>query len=106
MYIHIHIHIYMCILNVYTYDLRRHQTCHLRKRNEKLGQAWVLGPEDRRNIETQIPSHVEIESIELRPTLYVCYVAVFVLRFVLQFLKLFRRHQTCHFCEHATSAAA
>ena len=33
------------------------------------GQAWVLGPEDRSNTETEIPNHVEIESIEPRLTL-------------------------------------
>ena len=40
-----------------------------RLRNKKLGPAWVLSPEDRSNIETKIPNHVEIESIEPRPTL-------------------------------------
>ena len=40
-----------------------------RLRNMRLGPAWVLGLEDQRNIETKIPSHVEIEAIELRPTL-------------------------------------
>ena len=36
--------------------------------DNKLGPAWVLGPEDRSNVETEIPNHVEIESIEPRPT--------------------------------------
>ena len=38
-------------------------------RSSKLGPAWALGPEDRNNIETELPNHVEFESIELRPTL-------------------------------------
>ena len=42
-----------------------------RSRNDKLGPAWVLGPEDRSSIETEIPNHVETESIEPRPTLTV-----------------------------------
>ena len=39
------------------------------------GPAWVLGPEDRSNIETKIPNHAEIKSIEPIPTLGVltCY---------------------------------
>ena len=40
-----------------------------RLRDDKLGPAWVLGPEDRSNIETKTPRHVEIESNEPRPTL-------------------------------------
>ena len=40
-----------------------------RLRNNQLGPAWASGPEDRSNIETKIPIHVEIESIEPRPTL-------------------------------------
>ena len=40
------------------------------------GAAWVLSPEDRSNLETQILNYVGIESIERRPTLtmYICYV--------------------------------
>ena len=37
--------------------------------NAKIGPAWALGPDDRSNIETEIPSRVEIESMEPRPTL-------------------------------------
>ena len=40
-----------------------------RSRNKKLGPAWALGPEDRSDIETKTPNHVEIESIEPRPSL-------------------------------------
>ena len=40
-----------------------------RRRVQAAGPAWVWGPEDRSNIETEIPNHVEIESIEPRPTL-------------------------------------
>ena len=40
---------------------------HLRK--EKLAPAWVLGPEDRSNIESSIPNNVEIESIGPKTTL-------------------------------------
>ena len=38
-------------------------------RYNKLGPARVLGPEDRSNIESKTSNHVEIESIEPRPTL-------------------------------------
>ena len=37
--------------------------------NNNLGPTWVLCPEDRSNVETEIPNHAEIESIEPRPTL-------------------------------------
>ena len=37
-----------------------------RLRNNKMG---VWGPEDRSHIKTKIPKHVEIESIQVRPTL-------------------------------------
>ena len=40
-----------------------------RHRVQAAGPAWALGPEDRSDVETKIPSHVEIESIEPRPTL-------------------------------------
>ena len=36
---------------------------------DKLGPAWAVGPEDRSSIETEIPNHLEIKSIEPRPTL-------------------------------------
>ena len=39
-----------------------------RVHNKKLGPAWVLSPEDRSDIEAGL-NHVEIESIEPRPTL-------------------------------------
>ena len=42
-----------------------------RRQVQAAGPAWALGPEDRSNIETEIPNHVGIESIEPRPTLYV-----------------------------------
>ena len=38
-----------------------------RLRHDKLGPAWVLGPEYRSDIETKIPNHFEVESIEPRP---------------------------------------
>ena len=41
-------------------------------RSNKLGSAWVWGPEYLSNIKTGIPSHIEIESIEPRPTLHSC----------------------------------
>ena len=40
-------------------------------RVQAAGPAWASGPEDRSKIETGVTSHVEIESIELRPTLVV-----------------------------------
>ena len=40
-----------------------------RLRNKKLGAAQMLGPEDRSTIETRVPSHVQVEPIEPRPTL-------------------------------------
>ena len=38
-----------------------------RRQVQAAGPAWALGPEDPSNIETEIPSHVEIEPIEPRP---------------------------------------
>ena len=40
-----------------------------RRQVQAAGPAWALGPEDRSLFETEIPNHVEIESIEPRCTL-------------------------------------
>ena len=40
-----------------------------RSRSRKLGPAWVLGPEDRSDLEANMPKRVEIESIEPSPSL-------------------------------------
>ena len=38
-----------------------------RSRNKKPGQARVWGPDDRGNVESEMPSHGQVESIEPRP---------------------------------------
>ena len=43
-----------------------------RLRNNKLGPARVLGPEDRSNIEAEITNQVEIEPIEPHFSICVC----------------------------------
>ena len=40
-----------------------------RRQVQAAGPAWAWGPEDRSNIEAQIPNHAEIESTEPRPAL-------------------------------------
>ena len=40
-------------------------------RNKELGQAWDLGPEDRRHLETKLPNKVKLESVEPRLTLLI-----------------------------------
>ena len=40
-----------------------------RRQAQAAGPAWVSGPEDRSDIEAEIPNHVETEPIEPMPAL-------------------------------------